>query len=637
MFNFSATTKSYAYTPKDDPKDRVEVEIGDSQDSSQFFPQVKIKRWDNECNLSYRLNYANIPGNISYSDDGNTITWKKGQYEAHFYHVNDEEGAFEFDITIPKKPPINYLEFTLNTKDVEYFYQPALKNENPDGSTWEEDEYGRDERPANVVGSYEVYAATPKTNYVGGKEYKCGKVGHIYRPQIFDANNNTTWGELNITNGILRVTIPQDFLDTAVYPVRHAAGLSFGYATNGASTYTSWADEVQGTKGIPASSGTVQSTTVYMNSANDSFKGVLVASDAIVTNGIGAAKSGNTPANWYTSNFSVNPSVTASSTYYACVVCNVGSGNIYYTAGSTNDGIEDPVNSYASPSSPLSSYKSYNTRKLSIYVTYTPSGTFPVRESVTETDFATSVTSMAVNMPATVNAGDRLIALCHARNAGTWTTVPADWSNLVEQAGGGAVGELSIFEKIAVGNEDGGTATWVTGTGTTAAWQVIRISGAHASTASEVTPASGDSSAANPPSETASWGGNENNLWLAVAGHSAASAAAFSASPPGFLGFAQNGASSGGAAVCVAHGYDLYAGDTYDPGTFTVSGSNRWWAAATIVVRPAATGGGGGNAKLINIGNTWKSVNGMQINIGNVWKPVVSVMVNIGNVWKSIF
>ena len=216
-FNFNSSTKSYNYIPKDDPKDRVEVEVGDSMDSSQFFPQVKIKRWDNEVNLSYRLNYANIPGNISYSSDGNTITWKKGQYEAHFYHVADGGGAFEFDITIPKKPPINYLEFTLNDKDVEYFYQPEL--------TQEEIEQGAS-RPDEVVGSYAIYAKTPKTNWTGGKEYKCGKVGHIFRPQIFDANNNSTWGELNITNGILRVTIPQDFLDNAVYPVRHAAGLT---------------------------------------------------------------------------------------------------------------------------------------------------------------------------------------------------------------------------------------------------------------------------------------------------------------------------------------------------------------------------------------------------------------------------
>lgn len=226
----------------------------------------------------------------------------------------------------------------------------------------------------------------------------------------------------------------------------------------------------------------------------------------------------------------------------------------------------------------------------------------PSVSSVTDTDFASSVTSMAVNMPATVDAGDRLVAVCHVRNAGTWNTVPTDWTNLKEQAGGGSVGELSIFEKIADGTEDGGTATWVTSTGTTAAWQVIRITGAHASTTSEVTSASGDASAANPPSETASWGGSEDNLFLAIAGHSAASTTAWSAAPTNYSGFAQNGASSGGAAVCVAHGYRQLTADSDDPGTFTVSGSNRWWAAATMVIRPAAAGGGTSVKDVIGVG-----------------------------------
>lgn len=213
---------------------------------------------------------------------------------------------------------------------------------------------------------------------------------------------------------------------------------------------------------------------------------------------------------------------------------------------------------------------------------------FPAFSTSIDTDFAASVTSMAVNMPATVNAGDRLIALVHVRNAGTWNTIPTGWSKIAEQAGGGAVGELSIFEKVAIGNEDGTTATWITSASTTGAWKVLRITGAHASTASEVTATSGDATAANPPSETASWG-SADNLFIAVAGHSASSAAAWSAAPTNYSNFAINGASSGGSAVCVAFGTRQLANATDDPGTFTVSGSNRWWGAATIVVRPGAS------------------------------------------------
>lgn len=182
--------------------------------------------------------------------------------------------------------------------------------------------------------------------------------------------------------------------------------------------------------------------------------------------------------------------------------------------------------------------------------------------------------------------GELCVSLCHVRNAGTWT-LPTDWVEFTGQAGGGAVGELTVFYKITNGTELG-VETWTASVSTTAAWQSLRISGYHGSTAPELTTSSGDSSAADPPSETASWGGSEDNLFIAIAGHSAAVTNPWSAAPSGYSGFSQNGASSGGSAVAVAHGYKNSAADTDDPGTFTVDGSNRFWAAGTLVIRPVA-------------------------------------------------
>ena len=45
---------TYKTIPKDDPKDRIEVIIGDDK-QPDFKPQVKIKRWDGECDFSVRL------------------------------------------------------------------------------------------------------------------------------------------------------------------------------------------------------------------------------------------------------------------------------------------------------------------------------------------------------------------------------------------------------------------------------------------------------------------------------------------------------------------------------------------------------------------------------------------------------
>ena len=223
---------------KTNPLDLVEKEIGDSKEPTKFLPQQKVTRWDNECNVSVRLVHDEKTPIVS--QEGDIVKWSGDKIEAKFYDVVSEdlpEGASEFEVVLKEKPKTNVVQFTLVDKGVEYFYQPAL--------TPEEIEQGAF-RPENVVGSYAVYASENKTNYVGGKEYKCGKVGHIYRPQIEDSAGNKVWGELNVENGLLEVTIPQDFLDTAVYPVRHAAGLTFGYTSHGSAGGAATANDVVG-------------------------------------------------------------------------------------------------------------------------------------------------------------------------------------------------------------------------------------------------------------------------------------------------------------------------------------------------------------------------------------------------------
>ena len=225
-FIYDNTTKSYAKNVKPDIKDKITVELGDSKDSSKFYPQAKIQRFDNEVNFSYRLKEAE-KGTESITTKDNQVIWEKGNISAKMYELpideTNPEGGFEFEVVLKERPKTNVVEFTLRTKGLEFFYQPELTQEEiKEGSI----------RPENVVGSYAVYYKDCPANYVGGKEYKTGKVGHIFRPKIIDSVGTEVWGELNIDieSGILSVVIPQDFLDKAVYPVRHAAGLTFGYS-----------------------------------------------------------------------------------------------------------------------------------------------------------------------------------------------------------------------------------------------------------------------------------------------------------------------------------------------------------------------------------------------------------------------
>jgi len=245
---------------KTDKRDELNCVIGDDKEID-FKPQMKIERWSNECNVSIRL-IEDDKETPTIKTEREKIKYIKRNRECHFYQIQNKEhpeGASEFEIVLKKKPKTNKIEFSVVDKDVSYFHQPALtQKEKDEGAS----------RPENVIGSYAIYAKTPKTNYVGKKEYKCGKIGHIFRPQMIDAKGNKVWGNLLIENGILSVEIPQDFLDKAVYPVRHAAGLTFGFTTQGATEKqisSAGSPELGGRFNL-SQNGTVTSISAYTKS-----------------------------------------------------------------------------------------------------------------------------------------------------------------------------------------------------------------------------------------------------------------------------------------------------------------------------------------------------------------------------------
>jgi len=52
---YQVQDNTFFATPKDDWKDRIEIELGDSKEPDKVYPQFKIMRWDNEVNCSVRL------------------------------------------------------------------------------------------------------------------------------------------------------------------------------------------------------------------------------------------------------------------------------------------------------------------------------------------------------------------------------------------------------------------------------------------------------------------------------------------------------------------------------------------------------------------------------------------------------
>lgn len=369
---------------KQNPKDRIEIEIGDSK-QSDFLPQAKIMRWDNETNFSLRF-VDNEPGEPVIETEGKVIKYIKPKVEFHAYELDPselgEDGGLEIELLLKEKPDTNKFDFTLQTKGLDFFYQPALtQQEIDDGSS----------RPENVVGSYAVYHKTKGgMNRIDGMEYKVGKAFHIYRPKVTDANGVETWGELNIDeqNGLLSVTIDQAWLDTAVYPI--LVDPTFGYGSVGGTRVVFHEFININNRSLPEN-GTVTSITSYHDTNNLEGGETADIGHAIYDNAgnlegnTTASVINNDLAQWVGESLSV--SVVAGNYWLGVWVAN--------TADTSSDDIAlfmDDTNSHTdsqtflsnqSPADnswpdPISTTSTGFLRTYSIYATYTATDTFAI-------------------------------------------------------------------------------------------------------------------------------------------------------------------------------------------------------------------------------------------------------------------
>jgi len=291
-------------------------------------------------------------------------------------------GGLDFDIKLEWKkgnPVTNEFDFKITGHEqLDFFYQPPLHPDHPTWADMDNDNVADTFRPSNVVGSYAVYHKTNVNN-----EYKTGKAFHIYRPKIIDSENNWVWGELSFDEsaGILTVTIPQDWLETAKTPIW--IDPTFGYTSDGESSEGLAGGVIVGSLFTsPSDVSTADNMTFYVRDAmgDDTYgKGVIVKhSDlTIINNGVGSP-SIMFPyvwesSDWRTSTFSTSPSLSPSTDYILMAITSnpLSSWYFSYDSGSTNQGHTEP-NSYSSPTD--LSDPQHNNNKYSIYCTYTAGG-----------------------------------------------------------------------------------------------------------------------------------------------------------------------------------------------------------------------------------------------------------------------
>lgn len=359
---------------------KIEYEIGDTK-QPDFYPQFKTKHWNNECNFSARL----VTNDGAVTEHDGKLAFNDGEKIARFYEkdTGDEDGGFEFDVVLNSKPASNVLTWTIQHKELDFFYQPALtEQEIAEGAS----------RPENVIGSYAVYHKSKKNNRVGGNEYRTGKAFHIYRPHAVDANGNETWCDLNIDTdtNLMTVTVPQDFVNSAAYPV--IVDPTFGYTSAGASysvdiasasgsiarrrgevftaTEAGTLDSISFYARVTASTHTI-STKVFLNE-KDSVSAGSHGQIATAASDISYTSTGDTLQTINTS----GESFSATDLILSAMGDGADFGGGFTSLNVARDTVSSTqkygeINTYSSPESPWVDSGFTNTDRYSIYATYT--------------------------------------------------------------------------------------------------------------------------------------------------------------------------------------------------------------------------------------------------------------------------
>jgi hypothetical protein len=354
------------------------VEIGDSK-QQEFYPQVKIMRWDNESNFSIRL--SSDLGTQEIIDD--KISWASSDLSSLFYEkpVDDQNefGAFEFEVILQKPPKSNVLEFTLEYKELVAYYQPALTQEQVDlrynnylavcsgndtTPLYTKEEYRYQIRPENIVGSYAFYH-THKTN----NQYTTGKAFHIYRPYAIDNKGDKIWCGLfiDLDKKIATITIPQKWIDTAEYPI--TIDPTIGNTHAGTSYESMGTDYCYLSKDSADDYYSCDSFYAYVKGNTGCYyKGIIGDNGGeLVTNSItnGVSVPTSTAA-WKYFNYVSKPLLVSGCNYWLAAIDNGGYLSVAYDTGSSETGGYD-YNNYTSPTDMYFNYWGDTTELMSIY------------------------------------------------------------------------------------------------------------------------------------------------------------------------------------------------------------------------------------------------------------------------------
>jgi len=155
------------------------------------FPDWRIIRKPGELGLGFLP-----PADECYRTAGNLHQLHyRGERADHRFTILGAR-AFEYDYILNKPPLSNEISILLDGGEHFNFFQQPKNLRNP-----------------LLAGSYAVY----RKNVMIGEG--TGKLCHIYRPEIRDAFGRRVWGDISICGNVIKITIPEEWLADARYPV----------------------------------------------------------------------------------------------------------------------------------------------------------------------------------------------------------------------------------------------------------------------------------------------------------------------------------------------------------------------------------------------------------------------------------
>lgn len=339
-------------------------------------PKITLQKWDGQVSLG--ITYQGLTSQGDRPLLSKNVTWTqdpKQSMEAVPLDPGEghEDGGMEINIILNAPPASNVFSFSIDGADnLDFFYQPPLTDEEiKEGSS----------RPENVVGSYAVYYKNHHDHVLGEMNYATGKAYHIFRPLVTDANGATVWADLSYSNGILTVTVPQSFLDGAVYPVK--VDPTFGYTTQGASDAQIYSagggDQEKSSRYTLPVDGTVTKLTSYVKAtAACNYKASIyddVGGDGTANNKKVIGSEAAIPSSSYTQvDSTASVSLTATD-YFLGAMADGGvvTCNVAFDSSGTSYDCNTGNWVYASPPDPwaCTGGSTTGTNKYSVYATYT--------------------------------------------------------------------------------------------------------------------------------------------------------------------------------------------------------------------------------------------------------------------------